>query len=86
LQSGLQAKPATGISEIVACGWLASGAVYPVDNDPDPIHSRRKNLIVLITAGVITWIIGMCIHSLILVVLGGSLAVSAACGMIGRFD
>ena len=40
----------------------------------------------LVAAGVITWIVGLFTGALMLLIVGGSLAVAGACGLFARFD
>ena len=62
------------------------GAICLVDDDPESKRRFRKYFLALIAAGTITWIVGLCIGALMLLIVGGSLAVAGVCGMIGRFD
>jgi hypothetical protein len=57
-----------------------------VNDDPESARRFRKYFIALIAAGAITWIIGLFLGALMLLILGGSLAVAGACGLYGRFD
>ena len=57
-----------------------------MDNDPESPRRFRKYFIALIAAGVITWIVGLFTGALMLLIVGGSLAVAGVCGWIGRWD
>ena len=82
-----KAKPsALCLRKIGTCAQLQPGAVYLVDNDPESPRRFRKYFIALIAAGVVTWIVGLFTGALMLLIVGGSLAVAGACGLFGRFD
>jgi len=57
-----------------------------VDDDPESKRRFRKYFLMLIAAGAVTWVVGLCIGALMLLIVGGSLAVAGACGWFGRFD
>jgi len=57
-----------------------------VDDDPESKRRFRKYFIALIAAGAITWIVGLYIGALMLLIIGGSLAVAGGCGWFSRFD
>jgi hypothetical protein len=57
-----------------------------MDDDPDSMRRFRKYFIALIAAGALTWIVGLCIGALMLLIVGGSLAVAGLCGWFCRFD
>jgi len=65
-----------------ACTPPASGAFYLVDDDdPEPRRLFRRSCFILIALGAITWLVGLFIHSLFLLIVGASIAVAAGFGL-----
>jgi len=53
-----------------------------VDDDDEKARQYfRRSCVVLIAAGAITWLIGLFLHSLLLLIVGASIAVAAGFGL-----